>query len=193
MHQAALHYAARHGNHAGCRAWRACLPRLLTRLCAVCLCQVARAQGGRAGLAQAAKRRMLPAAVPQPNSGVGPIALVGALLAASLYWSREGHKLRGRKLPLLLERLRRLLGGSMGSSTRRSVRSAAAAPLAVPPVTQQRAAANAADRRALAAAAAEQRLRAQAQVRRALGRFLSGWCGARADPAGRSWARHPCT
>ncbi|KAL4426539.1 hypothetical protein ABPG77_008397 [Micractinium sp. CCAP 211/92] len=125
--------------------------------------QVARTQGTRAGLAQVAKRRLLPAPAPRPNSGVGPIALVGALLAASLCWSREGHKLRGRKLPPLLERLRRLLGGDTGSSARRSVRAAGPAQPRAPPA-QQRPPADAVDRRALAAAAAEQRLREQAQA-----------------------------
>lgn len=130
--------------------------------------QVARTQGTRAGLAQVAKRRLLPAPAPRPNSGVGPIALVGALLAASLCWSREGHKLRGRKLPPLLERLRRLLGGDTGGSARRSVRAAGPAQPRAPPA-QQRPPADAVDRRALAAAAAEQRLREQAQVRVFLG------------------------
>lgn len=140
--------------------------------------QVARTQGARAGLAQVAKRRLLPAPAPQPNSGSGPIALVGALLAASLYWSREGHKLRGRKLPPLLERLRHLLGGGTGGSNRRTVRSTAAVSSPAPPVLQQRAAAKVADRRALAAAAAEQRLRAQAQVQRTWGLWLKRRCGA---------------
>ena len=129
---------------------------------------VARAHGAR-GSSALAPRTLLPtASARQPNSGAGSIVLVAGLVAASLYASKEGHKLRGRKLPPLLDRLRRLLSGggrTTGSAARRPA-SGGAAPRQPPP---QQAAAAAEWRqqpaRALAGAAEVQRQQSQQQVR----------------------------
>ena len=61
---------------------------------------------GRAAQAVRAKRQGVPVAL-APNSGLAPVALLSALAAAAVWWRREGHKLRGRRLPGALGWLRR--------------------------------------------------------------------------------------
>lgn len=132
--------------------------------------QVARVQGSRT----AAPRRLMPAAAPQPNSGLGPLALAAGLVAASLYFSKEGHKLRGRKLHPVLEKLRRLLGGGagrwrvVGTTPRRSPSAAGGVGGADGAQTQREQGGwQQQDARSLAAAAAEQRLQQQQQQQEA--------------------------
>lgn len=132
----------------------------------------------RANGAKPTNPSLLPPRCPPPaNSGLVPIALVTTLLGGLVYWSREKHKLRGRRLPSWLEKWRRML---LAGSPRRP--GAADAPRATPSQHQ-------ADDwrrqgpRALAAAAAEQRLlqqqQQQQQVRRqsSCRRFQAGACG----------------
>lgn len=121
------------------------------------------------GSSQLAKRRLLPGSERAANSGLAPIALATGLLAGALYWQKEGHKLRGRKLPSWLEPLRPVLrtlwpsGGARGASGRRAGSGAAGGSARRPAPAAQRQAQQQqqtqAQQRALAAAAAEQRLR----------------------------------
>jgi hypothetical protein len=77
--------------------------------------QVNRTQLARATGAKPAPRSLLPAAHPAPaNCGLGPIAVVVALLGSAVYCSKQSHKLQGRRLPPLLERIRRALQGGGG-------------------------------------------------------------------------------
>lgn len=113
--------------------------------------QVARASGQ--GKLSAQRRLPPPAQPPQPNSGLGAIALVAGLVAGAVAWNREGRKLRGRQLPPWLEPLRPLfkLASGGGGSGRRTTSSAGAARPQQRP--QQPQAPQLADRARLAAAA----------------------------------------
>jgi hypothetical protein len=138
---------------------------------------VARSSGSRGTVQQlGGKRRLLPAsatAAAASNSGLGPIALVSGLVAATLYYHKEGHKLRGRRLPPFLANLHRLLLGGAGGRATGSVAARRPTPAAAIAAQQQQQATRQAQEwrqqspRALAAAAAEQRL--QQQVSRQAG------------------------
>ena len=111
---------------------------------------------------------------PPSNSGLGSIAVVAALLGGALYWSKEGHKLRERRLPPFLEKLRSLMTGGMGRSTgsRRHTPTGPAAAQLQAQAQEWRQQAP----RSLAAAAAEQRHQQQRQQQqvRGLGRGAVG-------------------
>lgn len=123
--------------------------------------QVLKASGGRPTL-HAASRHLQPSPQrPQPNSGLAPICLVASLLAGAVFYQKEGHKLRGRRLPSWLEPLqpllRKLRGSGRPTGLRPSSGGGTAAPprrASVPPPAQQQQ-----PTRHVLAAAAEQRLR----------------------------------
>ena len=123
---------------------------------------VHRASGG--GKVAMHRRLPPPAQPPRPNSGLVPIAVVAGLLAGTVAWNKEGHKLRGRQLPSWLEPLRPLLSKLQGSGggSRPSSGAANAAARQRQQQQQRQAAALAEARRkeeqrVLAAAAAERR------------------------------------
>ena len=106
---------------------------------------------------QGARRpKLAPAGPPSSNSSLGALSVATGLVAAALFWSREGHKLQGRRLPPLLERLRRLLTGGGGSGSGRRAALGPAGGGDVDAWKQLPAS-------SLAAAAAEQRLQQQQQ------------------------------
>lgn len=126
--------------------------------------QLARANGTSRPSQQKAAHRSLapPAALPSANSGLGPIALVSMVVASTLYLSKEGHKMRGRKLPPFVEKLRSLLLGGLGRTTgsraqRRPASAGTQQPHRPSEEWQQQSA------RYMAVAAAEQRMNQQNQ------------------------------
>jgi hypothetical protein len=123
------------------------------------------------------KRSLLPPGSPQPaNSGLGPIALVSALLGGLIYWSKEGHKLRGRRLPSWMEKWRGIL---LAGSPRRS---GAADASRASHKQRQTDDWRRQGPRALAAAAAEQRLHQQQQQQQQVRRRCSGLARVQAFP-----------